>query len=103
MQMNPPATTGTSRETMRRHLGNLAEELTRNGLLAELVGAISKPYLTVALAAIPSQSERVLCQLDGDGRWSYWWPWEQPIGAVDDLDLVMSRILAVLRSVEVDE
>ena len=95
--------TSTPRETMRHYLAQLAEELTRNGLLAELVGAISKPYLTVALAAIPSQSERVLCQLDGDGRWSYWWPWEQPIGAVDDLDLAMSRILAVLRSVEVDE
>jgi len=97
-----PQSTAT-RKKMRRHLMQLAEKLTASGMSAELVGDIRKPYLTVALAAIPSQSERVLCRLDGDGRWSYWWPWKQPIGAVDDLDLVMSRILTVLRSVEVDE
>ena len=95
--------TSTPRETMRHYLAQLAEELTRNGLLAELVGAISKPYLMVALADTPNHTERVLCQLDGDGSWSFWWAWGQPIGTVDDLDLVVNRILTVLRSVEAEQ
>jgi hypothetical protein len=58
--MNPQ--TSTPRETMRHYLGALAEKLTRNGLLAELVGDIAKSYLTVALSGTPNQTERVLCQ-----------------------------------------
>ena len=82
------------------HLGKLAEELTGNGLSAELVGKISKPYLKVANADTPSLNERVLCQQGDDGHWIYEWPWQQPIGSVDDLVLVVSRIALVLRSVE---
>jgi hypothetical protein len=93
----------TTREKMRRHLMQLAEKLTTSGMSAELVGDIRKPYLNVALAAIPSQTERVLCQQDDDGLWSYWWPWQQSIGAVDDIDLVISRIALVLRSVEAEQ
>jgi hypothetical protein len=88
---------------MLTHLEQLAAKLTVNGLSAELVGKISKPYLNVALADAPNQTERVLCQQDDDGSWSYWWPWEQSIGSVDDLDLVMSRIALVLRSVEAEQ
>ncbi len=78
------------RETMRQHLGKLAEELTSNGVSAELVGDIAKPYLMVALA----ETEAAL--------WWYWWPWNQPIGSVDDIDLVMSRIVLKLRSLEAE-
>jgi hypothetical protein len=88
---------------MLSHLEHLAAKLTSNGVVAELVGTISKPYLMVALADTPNQTERVLCQHDGDGLWSYWWPWGRPIGAVDDLDLVISRIALVLRSVEAEQ
>jgi hypothetical protein len=101
IQDDPQAT--TPRETMLTHLEHLADKLTVNGLSAELVGTISKPYLNVALADTPNQYERVLCQQDGDGSWSYWWPWEQSIGAVDDVDLVISRIALVLRSVEAEQ
>jgi len=93
----------TSRETMRWHLAALAEELTASVMSAELVGDIAKPYLNVALADTPNQTERVLCQLGGEGLGSFWWPWQQSIGAVDDLDLVMSRIATVLRSVEAEQ
>lgn len=85
------------------HLERLAEVLTDRGFLTELAGKISKPYLTVANADTPSLNERVQCQPADDGSWSYWWPWKQPIGTVDDLDAVVEKIAAVLRSVEADE
>jgi len=84
---------------MRGHLAQLAERLTRGGLVAELVGDIAKPYLTVALADTPTQTERVLAQLDGTDWW-FWWAWEQPIAAVDDPELVIDRIAMLLRSSE---
>ncbi len=89
------------RETMRQHLGKLAEKLTTNGVLAELVGDIAKPYLNVALSGTPNQTERVLCQLD-EGWWWFWWAWEQPIGSVDDPELVIDRIALMLRSLEAE-
>jgi hypothetical protein len=42
----------------------------------------------------------VLCDQADDGSWCYWWPWHAPIGSVDDLATVTSKITAVLRSVE---
>jgi hypothetical protein len=44
----------------------------------------------------------VLCQPADDGSWSFWWPWNQPIGSVDDLELVVNRIALVLRSLEAE-
>lgn len=82
----------------------LAEELTAHGFVTELVSKVRKPYLMVANADTPSLNERVLCEPAADnGAWSFWWPWRQPIGSVDDLDAVIEKITAVLRSVEVDE
>jgi hypothetical protein len=98
--MNPQA--NTPRETMRHHLARLAEKLTASGVPAELVGDIAKPYLNVAVAEAPNQTERVLCQPTEADLWWYWWPWNQPIGSVDDIDLVMSRIVLVLRSLEAE-
>jgi hypothetical protein len=98
--MNPRAI--TPRETIRGYLARLAENLTSNGVSVELADDVAKPYPKVATARAPSQDERVLCQQDSDGLWSFWWPWQQLIGSVDDLDLVMSRIVMVLRSVEAD-
>jgi hypothetical protein len=89
--MNPPIT--SPRDTMRGHLARLAEKLTSNGLVTELVGDIRRPSLKVALADTPNRDERVFVQLD-DGTWWFWWAWEQPIAAVDDFDLVLSRIPA---------
>jgi hypothetical protein len=90
------------RQQQLAHLGKLAEELTSNGLVAELVGKVSKPYLKVANADTPTLNERVLCQQCDDGSWSFWWPWRQPIGSVDDLETVVGKITSVLRSVEAD-
>jgi hypothetical protein len=91
------------REQQLAHLERLAEALTRNRLSARLVDERSKPYLKVANADTPTLNERVLCYQTGDSPWAFWWPWEQPIGSVDDLELVVSRIALVLRSVEAGE
>jgi hypothetical protein len=85
------------------HLERLSDELVDRGFHTELIGAISKPYLNVANADTPSLNERVQCQQADDGSWSFWWPWKQPIGSVDDLDTVVKKIATVLRSVETDE
>jgi hypothetical protein len=42
----------------------------------------------------------VLCRPAEDGSWCFWWPWQQPIGSVDDIEAVSSKIIGVLRSVE---
>jgi hypothetical protein len=84
------------------HLSQLADKLADYGFTAELVGQIAKPYLKVANATTPGLGERVLCQPTDDGFWSFWWPWNQPIGCVDDLELVVGRITLVLRSLEAD-
>ncbi len=70
---------------MRHYLEQLAEELTRNGMEAELVGQVSRPYLTVANTDTPGHNERVLCQQDGDGHWSFKYPLVStmtPLGAL---------------------
>ena len=85
------------------HLEHLAAELVKRGFGVELVGAISKPCLKVANADTPSLNEHVQCDSSDDGSWSFWWPWKQPIGAVDDLETVIEKITVVLRSVEADE
>jgi hypothetical protein len=98
--MNTPA--ATPRETMRGHLARLADKLTASGLLAELFGDIQEPYLNVALANAPAQHKRVLAQLTDEDLWWFSWPWGQPIGSVDDLELVVDRICLTLRSLAVE-
>lgn len=90
------------REQQLAHLEKLAEELTSQGFTTELLTKTVKPSLKVANAENLSLNERVLCQQANDCEWMYVWPWKQPIGHVDDLVLVVSRIALVLRSVEVD-
>jgi hypothetical protein len=92
----------TTREEQLGHLERLADELKQRGFTTELVGAISKPYLRVANADTPSLNERVQCDRADDNSWVFWWPWKQPIGSVDDLDSVVGKIAAVIRSVEGD-
>jgi hypothetical protein len=88
------------REQRLVHLDRLADELDKREFCAELTRAIAKPYLTVANAAQPQLNERVLCERADDGSWSFWWPWQQPIGSVDDLETVIGKIGSVLRTVE---
>jgi hypothetical protein len=91
------------REKQVTHLERLAEQLNGQGFTAELVGTVSKPYLRIANADTPTLNERVLCYQMDDESWVFWWPWKQPIGLVDDLELVVGKIAAVLRSVEGDQ
>jgi hypothetical protein len=88
------------RDEQLAHLERLAGELSKRGLTAELGGGIRHPSLRAANPDIPRLSERVLCDRAEDGSWCYWWPWRQPIGSVDDLELAVTKIAAVLRSVE---
>jgi len=82
------------------HLERLRAELNRHGLDAQLVTKGKRSHLKVANADTPEINERVFCQLAEDHTACFWWPWRQPIGAVDDLDAVVGKIAAVLRSVQ---
>lgn len=86
-------------EQIQEYLRRLAAELTKREFTAELVGS-KRIHLKVANPDTPQLNERVLCDQAGDGSWCYWWPWRQPIGSVDDLEAVVGKITAVLRSVE---
>lgn len=90
----------TDREQQLVHLEQLAKELKQRGFSVELVGKLTKPFLKVANAETPTLNERVLCYQADDGSWVLWWPWKQPIGSVDDLEVVIEKISVVLRSVE---
>jgi hypothetical protein len=91
------------REMMLAHLEKLASALDGHGFTGEPAGKTSKPHLKVANAETPSLNERVLCRQADDGSWSFWWPWAQRIGSVDDLSAVVEKIAMVLRSPEGDE
>jgi hypothetical protein len=93
----------TDRTEQLVHLERLADELKRHGFRAEPLSGVSQPYLRVANAETPTLNERVLCYQADDSSWVFWWPWKQPIGSVDDLDAVIAKIAAVLRSVEGDQ
>jgi hypothetical protein len=82
------------------HLERLAAELARHGLSAQVVTSGRQPCVKAANPNTPQLNERVLCDRGGDGAWCYRWPWQQPIGLVDDLQKVAGKITAVLRSVE---
>jgi len=82
------------------HLRRLADELGRRGLTAELGGGSHSPSLRAANPQVPRLTERVLCAQARDGSWCYWWPWGQPIGPVQDVAQAVTKIAAVLRSVE---
>lgn len=87
-------------EILTHHLGSLAAALRRRGLDARVVARSARPYVEVANTDTPALNERVLCGPADDQTLCFWWPWRQPIGSVDDLDTVTSKIMAVLRSVE---
>jgi hypothetical protein len=82
------------------HLQRLANELTRQGISAQVVTGHARPYLKAANADTPSLNERVLCEQANDNSWMYWWPWRQPIGPADDLETASSKIATVLRTVD---
>lgn len=82
------------------HLEHLAAGLARHGLSTQVITGGRRPFVKVANTDTPQLNERVFCDRGDDGAWGYWWPWRQPIGSVDDLETVIRKITAVLRSVE---
>ncbi len=81
-------------------LGRLTGELRRRGFSAELVSGGARPWVQVANPDTPELTEQFICRTADDHSMSFWWPWRQPIGPVDDLDAVAGKITTVLRSVE---
>jgi hypothetical protein len=84
------------------YLTRLVSSPARRDVTAELVTKGSQPYLNVANTQTPRLNERVYCRRASDGSWCFWWPWRQPIGSADDLGAIVTKITAVLRSVERD-
>jgi hypothetical protein len=82
------------------HLGTLATELRSRGLDARVITKGPQPYVKAANPNTPELNERVLCRRADDDSLCFWWPWQQPIGSVDDLETVADKITEVLRSVE---
>ena len=93
----------TDRTEQLAHLERLADDLKHHGFKAELASKVRTPFLRVANAETSTLNERVLCHQAGDDSWVFWWPWRQPIGSVDDLEMVVGKIAAVLRSVGGDQ
>jgi hypothetical protein len=82
------------------HLRRLAGELSRRRFASRHDNAAGEPSLKIANPDSPELTERVLCRPAEDGSWCFWWSWQQPIGSADDLAVVASKIMTVLRSVE---
>ncbi len=85
---------------MRKHLTRLAEELVKREFTATPSHGGRYSCVRVVNPDAPALNERVFCGQAADGSWCFWWPWRQPIGSVDDLEAVVGKISAVLRSVE---
>jgi hypothetical protein len=90
----------TAADEQHEHLDRLADELRKRQFIARIEDQRSGPYLVVENADHRELNERILCQPAEDGAWCFWWPWRQPIGSVDDLESVVGKITAVLRTVE---
>jgi len=87
-------------DEQHEHLERLAGELSRRQFTARLVRRGDTHHLLVANPDYPDLNERIHCQRAADDSWSFWWPWRQPIGSVDDLQSVVGKITAVLRTAE---
>lgn len=84
----------------REHLERLAAELTKREFVVQLLVQKGQSRLKVANAEHEALNEQVLCYPADDDNWCFWWPWQQPIGSVEELAAVVSKIMTVLRPVE---
>ena len=80
------------------HLGRLAAALAGSDVSAEVNAAVSRPYLRVAIAAMPAGCERVYCDRTDDAAWTFSWQWDEAIGSAWELPAVVAKIAAVLRT-----
>lgn len=75
------------------YLTRLGEELRKRGVKCELVTTGCAPRLWLDIDWPPRLSgfgdpafeDHVLAARDANGRWTFWWPWIEPIGPADDL------------------
>ena len=84
----------------RQYLERLADELTKREFVVQLHVQKGQSRLKVANPENEALNEQVLCYPAEDASWCFWWPWQQPIGCVDELATVVSKIMTVLRPVE---
>jgi hypothetical protein len=89
-----------SRERCIECLERLASELTKRGFSASVTASGNRAHLQATNPDSPTLTERVYCQTAPDESWCFWWPWRQPIGSVDDPEMVAGKIMTVLRSVQ---
>src|SRR5262245_57312060 len=79
------------------YLAALAERLRAEGWQEELVRQPGRePYLRVVNPVAVVLNEEITAAPTVPGLWWYWWSWGQRIGCVDNVDLVMDWITAVL-------
>lgn len=90
----------TTTDEQHEHLERLAGELRKRQFTARLARRGNMYHLVVANPDYPDLNERIHCQQAADQSWCFRWPWGQPIGSVDDLDSVVGKITAVLRTVD---
>jgi hypothetical protein len=90
----------TTANEQHAYLRRLADELSKWQFTVRLEDRGSSQQLAVENPDHRDLNERVLCRPAADGTWCFWWPWRQPIGSVDDLETVVGKIVAVLRTVE---
>ena len=90
----------TTTDEQHEHLERLAGELSKRQFSARIGRRGNTYHLVVANPDYPDLNERIDCQQATDKSWCFWWPWGQPIGSVDDLDSVVGKITAVLRTVD---
>jgi hypothetical protein len=82
-----------AREEQLTHLEHLARELDPVAFATEVIRSVSRPYLKVASASDPTLNERVYCAEAADGSLVFSWAWRQPVGSVDDLEMVTRRMI----------
>lgn len=72
----------------------------RTGFCAHVVRPTGgAPFLRVTNPAALRSTERVHCERDMDGAWSYAWTWRTPIAPAGDLPEAAAKVTRVLGTV----
>lgn len=76
-------------------LQRLGAELAGRQWIAELRGDGRRAFLHVVNPDARKLSEDITCRFE-NGRWSFYWSWDQVVGPVADVSQVADRIQFVL-------
>jgi hypothetical protein len=77
-------------------LGVLAVNLRGRGFTAQVTRAGTRECVNVASQSVPRLSETVYAAPADDGRWWFWWSWDDPIAPVGELETAAFKIAYVL-------